>query len=398
MVKKVLIAIVLFLIAVVTIIFIYRYQLFQFSAETIIRKALPEYIKIDRIYFDFKESKIVLGGFKITNPPNFSYKDLLEIEEVSCKYKMRGKTFMDGIEIYEGLFKKPVIVIERLRDARLNLVEMQHVMGKGPQAAAKTGQGRGDRPKSANMLGSKKLSDIVKLPNEFSLKEGKIMYVDRLGLAKPHMITIENIDAVLALKLNDSYSSVLEVGSSGQGDLNGDSNEIVRWFITYNPTTPKLTMSNRFEVSNLDIISFEPYYDRHSPLIFVKGKFSGSLIFDFDNGNIGSTNEIHLSDFRFYIKQGYETAQFWGTTVPDLVRYFSSPSGDIVFDFKIKGDMDNPKFYLGPISKQALTSMAIDKISSAIQKASSPEGGGPKSDIEKAKEYIDLFKGLINKK
>ncbi len=83
--------------------------------------------------------------------------------------------------------------------------------------------------------------------------------------------------------------------------------------------------------------------------------------------------------------------------------------GDIVlraiyapFDFKIKGEMSDPKFYLGPISKQALTSMAVDKVSEIVQEMTKPKSQGegaaaPKSDIEKAKEYIELFKGLIKK-
>ena len=214
------------------------------------------------------------------------------------------------------------------------------------------------------------------------------------------MLTFENVDAKLGLVLNSSYTALLNLTSTGQGNVNGDRDEVVKWTISFNPTTPGLTMSNRFEVYNVDIVPFEPYYDRHSPFVFKTGRFSGLLIFDFDNGSIGSSNEIHLSNYRFYIKQGYENASFWDTTVSDLVKYFTSPYGEIVFDFKIKGDMANPRFYLGPISKQAITNMAIDKISSAIQQASgqSQTPGAPKTDIEKAKDYIDMFKGLINKK
>jgi hypothetical protein len=102
-----------------------------------------------------------------------------------------------------------------------------------------------------------------------------------------------------------------------------------------------------------------------------------------------------LSDLKFFVKQGYENATFWETTVPDLVKYFTSPYGEIIFDFKIKGEMADPKFYLGPKSKEAIISMAVDKISAAIQKGTESPGGAPKNDIGKAKQYIDLFKGLI---
>ena len=100
---------------------------------------------------------------------------------------------------------------------------------------------------------------------------------------------------------------------------------------------------------------------------------------------------------KFSVKEGYENAQILETTVPDLVKYFTSPYGEIIFDFKIKGDMSDPKFYLGPKSKEAILSMAVDKISAAIQNSAGSSGGVPKNDIGKAKEYIDMFKGLIKK-
>jgi hypothetical protein len=80
------------------------------------------------------------------------------------------------------------------------------------------------------------------------------------------------------------------------------------------------------------------------------------------------------------------------------VKYFTSPYGDIVFDFKIKGEMSAPRFYLGPISKQALTAMAVDKISEAIQQASGKEGSVKNADLKKAGEYIDIVRGILKKR
>jgi len=399
---KFFIIILVLLVIVITAIFIYRYQIFQYSAETIIRKLLPDYIRIDKINFDLKNSNVIFGDFKILNPEGFSNRYLLEIQDITCRYKMRGKNLLDGIEIVEPSFKRPTLNIERLSDGRLNLNEIKKSFEDRPKEEDATkGLERQDR--SSKIIGDKTLADIIKLPETFTAKDGKLIFIDRLTGTKPHLITFENIDGKLSLKLDDSYSKVISLSSTGKGNLNGNQNEVIRWTIFWNPITPLLTMSNRFEVSNVDILPFEPYYDKYSPFIFKKGQFSGTLVFDFDNGNIGSTNEVHLSNFLFYIKRGYENAEFWETSVPDLAKYFTSSFGEIVFDFKIKGEMSNPKFYLGPISKQAIASMAIDKISSAIQKVASPQtqqsgAQAPKTDIEKAKEYIDLFKGLIKKK
>ena len=396
----------LFLIAAVLIliicaaIYIYRYSILQYSAEKIIRKLLPDYVEIERMKFDFRAGRITINGFKIINPKGYSQRYLMEIGSLTCNYKMKGRNLLDGVEILEPVFKNCLLNIERLGDGRLDLREFQSLINAKTPAPKNTESAAGPGSESAapNKAVSARLPGVIKLPEKFLLKGGKIIFIDSFRLSRPHVITFESIDASLWLKLDESYANILNVASIGEGQVNGNRGEIVKWNISLNPTTPRITMSNRFEVSDVDILPFEPYYDRYSPFVFEKGRFSGTLIFDFDNGSIGSTNEVHISDFRFWIKPGYENAAFWETSVQELAKYFTSPYGEIVFDFKIKGDMSDPKFYLGPISKRALTAMAIDKISTAIENAQSGNSGGGNTDIEKAKEYIDMFKGLINKK
>ena len=407
MIKKLAVSVFIFLVVAIAAAFFFRYQILQYSAEELIRASLPPYVKIDSMRFDFKDKNITFGGFRLSNPAGFSYSDMLEIKEISCKYGLKGKNIMDGLELTGLVFKEPVLTIERLANAKLNLMEMQSVIGEGsrnsPQSIVQSPQAGGNKEKSGKshvIIGDKKISDIIKIPQDFLLREGKIIFTDRFNSSKPITVTFENVMARVSLKLDDTYTGCLDVSSEGEGCLNGNRDEAVKWVISYNPTTPRLTMSNRFEVSNLDLVDLRPYYDRYSPLYFVRGRFSGTLVFDFDNGNIGSTNEVWLTDFRFYVKPGLEKSAFWETTVPDLVKYFSTPYGEIVFDFKIKGDMAKPEFYLGPISKQAMTAMAVDKIQNVISSVSSSAAqasGQPASGIDKAQKYIEIIKGLMKK-
>ncbi len=397
--KKVIAGIISFILLAVIFLFIYRYNILRYSAEAVIRNSLPSYVSIDKIKFDFQKNEVLLIGFDILNPPYFINKYSVEIEEIRCGYKLKGKSILNGLEIINPVLRKPVINIERLSNGKINLIEMRSLLEDDASRKAKAKGPEEKQKRSYDVPEKSAFASLIKIPQKFLLKNGKIVFTDRVGFARPHIITFENIDAEMFLQLNDDYSKVLGVASAGSAMLNGYSEETIRWKVSLNPTTPRLTMSNNFEVDNLSIPVFEPYYDKYSPFVFKAGRVSGSLIFDFDNGNIGSTNELHLSGLKFYVKQGFENAQFWETTVPDLIKYFSTSSGEIVFDFKIKGDVSNPRFYLGPISKQALTSMAIDKISSAIEAASKAGKGGVKSsDVEKAKEYIDLFQSIVNKK
>ncbi|MBU0605224.1 MAG: DUF748 domain-containing protein [Candidatus Omnitrophica bacterium] len=388
-------------------IFIYRYQILQYSAEKVVRKLLPDYITVEKMSFNLRDSRIVFSAFRIMNPPGFSGKYLLEISEAECRFRLKGKNMLEGFEVLNPVFKKPLLSIERLADGRTNLQEMTGFLEKkGLETKTKAQVGEVKPSGKSDATGGISLSGVVKLPEEFVIKDGKVVFLDGMVSPGRYTITLENVNATLGLKLDSAYTRALNVSTIGSGMVNGRPDETIKWDTKIDPTTSELTMSNRFNVSRVDIMAFVPYFDKYSPLTFRSGYFSGLLIFDFDNGSIGSTNEVLLSKISFEVKRGSENARFLETTVPDLVKYFTSSSGDIMFDFKIKGRMSDPQFYLGPISKQAVASMAIDKIVQALSQAAREQAdpqaaaaaAGNKSDMEKASEYIDMFKGLLKEK
>ena len=398
--KIILITIIMTAAACIAAVFIYRYQIISYSTEKILRSALPDYIKVEGIKFDFNRSKASIMGFKIKGPEAFSDTYITEISEIECGYKMKGKTILDGLEITNPVIKNMVLRIERNSDGTVNLSKMGEVLNAPPKVVA------ADPVTTSVAAGSAvaapkgpKASDFIKLPRDFSVRNGKVVIIDRFNMARAHVINFDNIEAGISLNMNDAYSDVLGFASTGSGNLNGNKDEVVGWNITFDPKAPKLTMSSRFDVSGVNILPLEPYYDRYSPFAFSRGRISGTLVFDFNNGNIGSMNELRISELVFSVKPGYENAVVFDTSVKDLVKYFTTASGDVVFDFKIKGDMAAPRFYLGPISKQAVTAMVVDKVSDMIQQMSSKDGAATgssqNSDIGSA---IDMIKGFMDKK
>lgn len=397
--RNILISLFVFLAITAIAVFFYRISIIQYTAETVIRNVLPPYMNVEKISFDIKSSRVSLKGLSISNPPGFRSNQFLEVEEASCRYRMRGKSMLDGIEIIEPVFKRSVLRIDRNRDRRLNLDEMPKVLSAthpvdehgfpatlkaAREQARARGVAAGRAAGASTMAGNRKFPDIVKLPESYDIRNGEIIYDDEAAPGGAHTLIFDGIEGQLSLRLDDRYTRVLRVSSAGEGFFNRDKRERVGWVIDMDPTAARLTMSNRFNVSNVQIKPFEPYYDRYSPLIFHSGRFSGTLVFDFDNGNIGSTNEIRLSGISFSVKPGAENKAFWTSTVPDLVKYFRSTSGEIVFDFKIKGEMSDPKFYFGPISKAAITAMAVDKISAAIAEGAAQSYGAPAESKEAA--------------
>lgn len=386
--------------------FIYRYEILQYTTEKMVRQYLPDYISVDKMVFDFRDSKIAFRGFRIMNPPGFNGKYLIEVGDMQCRYAMKGNSVLSGLEVAQPVFKDAVLYIERRADGVTNLQEMTHFL-ENSDRTIRTNPARGgddlnntvkiqsgSEPHAGQNRAGKAVSEIVKIPEEFVFKNGKVIFSD--GMVKPgeYKIILENINAVLNLRMNSAYTKALYIATAGSGSL-GVSRGAIRWDSKCDPTAPAITMSNRFVVSDVDVTAFLPYYDRYCPLAVRSGLFSGTLIFDFDNGSIGSTNEITLSKFSFAVKRGYENAQYLETTVPDLVKYFTSASGDIVFDFKIKGRMSDPQFYLGPISKEAVAAMALDKIAQALAKSANGQPGSEGSSTDKASDYIKILKGLM---
>ena len=404
MLKKIIIALLLVVILAGAAIYIYRHAIIGYYAEKIIRENLPGYIKIDGIDFDFTNNKISLKNFRILNPPEFSSQFLFKADSIAFRYGILAKGIPKGLEISSVSLNSADIRIERLQDNRVNASEMGKFTESFPPkeaqktpATAKVALAPAQAKVQANAVAGRKLSDLIKLPSSFEVKGSKIAFIDSVPYEDPYIITVESINGQVSLSFGDNYSKINNLSFDLRGRLNGREKEIIEWIGSLNPATPRITMSNRFEVSDLNLLTFEPYYDRFSPFIFRKGSFSGTLVFDFNNGSIGSTNEIHLSNLVFSVKPGYENEKIWDTNVPDLLRYFTTPSGEVVFDFKLKGDMSNPKPYLGPISKRAIASMVIDKVASyAIdQVAKTKDGAG--SNIDKAKKAIGVLRNLLKK-
>jgi len=386
--------------------FFYRYQIIQYVAQNIILKNLPEYLTIGDVRIEPRTGTIMLLNVRIPNPSGFSGPYMAEIGKITCKYAIRGGMGKMVLEFYDPLLEDLAVHLERRRDGRVNLVEAESRFEKVSDRVVAAPQ-----PAEGSILskamGGRSVAEMIKLPAEYTFERGNLAIIDSYGLTRPSAISCENVSAKVIIRLDGSGKKLEALSTQGSGSIQGNVSERIMWVIAWNPKTQKLTMSNRLELSDVNITTFEPYYDKYSPLVFTKGKCSGTLVFDFDNGDIGSTNDVRFSDLSFTIKPGYENAAFWQTTVQDLARYLTSSAGDVYFDFKMKGPMAKPRFYLGPRAKKALTAMTFDQVSGAIanalQQGASPQGqeaagqAAPRSDIEKAKQYIDIVRELIKK-
>ncbi|MFH1305903.1 MAG: DUF748 domain-containing protein [Candidatus Omnitrophota bacterium] len=389
--------------------FIYhnRFKIVKLSAESIIRENLPPYVKIKELTLDPEAGTLKAKGLTVEGPKGFESKFLAGIEELSCKYRLKENNILNGIEITRIAAVMPIINIERRADGHINVNEMSTVMarkkisatgaiGGGLAAAVKGIAGRSDKKKS--------ISDFISLPDVIEIRNGAVVFRDGLVSQRPYKLTFERLAGTLTIKLSENFEKVTWVASRGEGFVNGDVSQRIGWEISLDPAAETLTMSNTYKADNVDITLFKPYYDKYSPIVVTNGRFSGSLIFNFDNNNIGSMNTLVIRGLRFAMKEGDSgmlSMRGWTELIlPDVITYLQSSPDEVIFDFKIKGPMDNPRFYLGPQVKKAIQFAVVDKVSQVLESMSNPEGAaqaGTKAVQSDTEKVVSLIKGLLDR-
>lgn len=394
--KKLLLVLALFVIAAATLVYFYGQEIFQYSAETLIKKNLPVYVKVDRIIFDLENGQVKVKNLRVKNPRGYMTDSLAEIELINCKYKAKKGNILQGIIVTEISADKPTINIERRPDGRLNLNDMGEVMSSGEtavKAAPETGGGKARTPDV-----NKGIAQLLTLTDTIEIKKGKVYFLDSVVSKPPYKLVFDNVNGTLVMKLKGDFTSVLTVSSTGSGFVNSDPAQKIDWKVSLDPRASALTMSNRFEIHGVEITQFRPYYDPYLPITITQGWCSGTLVFDFDRGNIGSMNTLVLKRFRFAQKKEGQGSSVWQSdTIPRMIEYLRSSPDEITFDFKIKGTMQDPKFYPGDHVKKAITAMTVDTISDALKQSIRGEGQpatGEKSDAERV---VDVLQELLKR-
>jgi len=394
------ILLVLFVVAL-AVVFHFRYEIFQASAERIIKDNLPDYVHVDRIIFDLENEVMRVKGFGIKNPKGFQYKYLVSIGSVTCRYKMRGKNITDGIEVTSITAARPEIYLERGRGGRININEMGRVVEDDrletemkKKMEKEEGVEKPPRFDIKSKLPDIDISDLVKLTNLITFSGGRLVVLDKAVSRTPYQVSLENAEGKINLDLNRDYTKALRVATEGSGYVNGDPSQLVTWVVSWQPQTAGLTMSNRVVINDADLLLFKPYYDWYSPVDIRGGTFSGTLVFDFHEDRIGSDNVIVFKGLKFVEKKQDRSFGLWNTSVTDIIQYLRNSSGDVVFDFKVKGTIQAPEFFVGPRVKDAVQRMAFDQVGRLLAppQQGDAQAGAPKSQSEL---MLEALQGLL---
>ena len=400
--KKFFLALLILIVSVAAAVWVFRYDILRFSANMALEKVIPGNVAVKKIVVDHSARKIEVHGLTMANPRGFSESIFAEMGVFTVKYRMRGKTILTGIEIAGFECLDLVVRIERLSNGRINSEEVDIVAPGGnserlPEIEFRNSGGHAESGTGTAV--AKSVSEAVDLSGRIpgEVINGKVFFTDNMVVKGPFFGSLEDINSDVGFVLSDDYE-ITYFDAEGQGFVNGDVSQRVKWNISSDLALEMVSMSNRIEPENVDIMIFKPYYDQFSPVNIKKGRVSGTVIFDLNGRNIGSDNTLRFKDLEFTERETTYASEFWDTSITDVVKYLELSSGETVFDFKIKGSIDNPRFYPGPNVSRAIRNMAVDKIGEMIKRSTEPDetadGTKGKSDVDRA---LEIFQELMKK-
>ena len=396
--------ILLAVIGLLAYVYINRQDIFDQSIDKILRNQLPKYIEIDSLKVDLLKRTIAIKGFKLQNPKGFQNPYLVEIDNIDSEYTQASdRNILQGIHLSAIELSGSRIFLERNSGGILNLEKMESVL-EDTRPKKKPGV----KTKLFGLLSYllspfKNISQLLQIEPMFNIEKGSLFFKDYYINNSGYLISIEDINGTITIDFQRNFKGINYLTSQGRGIVNAKPGQFLEWVTEYDPAKEKLTMNNAIDIENVDFTYFEPYYDKYSPFIFKKGLASGKLIINFDNAQISSDNEILFSGVEIEQKKDHNFNRFWPTGADDLYKYFSSEQGNIVFDFKIKGPMDDPRFYLGSKAKHALAYMVFDKITDRIFKKDKdnsnapqeqPEEDAPQEEKTKFERILDVLQGF----
>ncbi len=420
--------IVILLLCIAGAVYFFRDDIFQYSAESLIKKNLPDNMTVEEVNFNIEKGYLDILGFRLLNPPGYEKKYLCYIRRFICEYENKGLSITDGITVTGITAEFPELYVERRSDGKINLQEViESMQATGHENNFKSLSDtipepvtvKGDYAEEAisknevvqnNFVKEKiyaglagfDIFDFLELTDTIKITGGNFIFKD-FTPEPVYQLSLDDINGKVRFIFNDDYKKLISIETRGDAIVNGYRDQNLEWVSILEPNDIAPAMSNTFKVENIDITRFKPYYDQYLPIDIINARASGKFVINFDNGNIGSSNTVKLRDLKFIVKKDTSSSRYWEGAFNEILKYLTSAHGETIFDFKIKGSMENPAFYPGPYVKTAIQNMMVDKISQAvksIQKDSSGQAqpgsnpapaSRPKTDAEKVVDIINMF-------
>ena len=129
-------------------------------------------------------------------------------------------------------------------------------------------------------------------------------------------------------------------------------------------------MDIAIDTQYVDLMQFLPYFRAYTPFSFRSGLFSSNTRYEMHSGMVTSPTVMVFHNLGILIDERAQNAQFLTTSVNRLAPYLTAGGGDIIFDFILRGPVNNIKGELGPTVKTAVSLIVTQEVARAAQQFS----------------------------
>ena len=189
-----------------------------------------------------------------------------------------------------------------------------------------------------------------------------------------------------------------KISFQGKCNIEGDPTATIKGNIDIFPDSEPLSYVWDFNAYNIPLATLKPYLDRYTPFIVKQGSFNMASDMRAVSGTINGDYTMELTDLLFSVNPNKSNIPFLETSVKKMTLYLTNQKGDVIIDFKQKGQMGGKvSWELGPIAKRAIGMMVIDTVIDVI---GAIEKGGQTEPMQALPndvppEVIEIFKGIF---
>ena len=271
-----------------------------------------------------------------------------------------------------GLLKQEKVISDLILDSPILMLEID---SKGEVVFPLPSKARNPAKAGSDKKSPDKAATAV-LIKHFEIEDGTLDYLDRKGPGGPVRVELKEMDAALRnvsipsddrvshYRLNAAVSGRAKKGSiSSAGDVNLKTKDT----------------KAQFAIRDIDLTLLRPYFEKSGDVEVTNGLLSLDADITIRNNKISSTGKITIKELLFRQSGG----RFLGFPLLAVMKLLKDGNNQIMLDFTIEGDLNNPKF--------RITESLVRKLSLSLAK----NLGMPIEDI--GKSVLDLGGSALKK-
>ena len=233
---------------------------------------------------------------------------------------------------------------------------------------------------------------------KIEVMNGSVDYLDRKTPPTPVLSKLRNIELAMedvSIPFVDTFStyklSANILGNQGTGTVKSNGKIKIK----------TKDMDLKADVRKLDITALKPYFQKQNPVNITKGFLDLDINVKVVSEKLHAPGIVVLKELEFQSGQGMG-GKFMGVPLSLVVALLKKNNNEILVNFVLEGDMNNPKFDLKENLTEKISVSLADKLGlpiKGITEAVTGIGGRGAGDVGSSVKGIEgTFKKLLKDK